>query len=158
MKYTPAATPTTVFERMIAPFVGIPIGLFLAYMIALWMAPVPIEVYNRKASTHEVTSGVSVTVSWTELRTGTCSSVVHRQLITADGKVILFEPVANEAKPPGEHDGSFTFNIPPIASEGTLIYRVKTKFICNWVQALLGGPTLPLQDIEFHYSTKTGAS
>lgn len=138
--------------------VGIPIALMIVWTIKLYQEDAPIAVYERALSKTVVTSGDEVVSFWKETRNATCDSIVYRQLITADRKVIDFLPQKVQGREVGEGlPGSFTFTVPPLATEGELIYRVRSEFFCNWVQRLFGGPILPLQDLKMTYKLSSKA-
>jgi hypothetical protein len=138
--------------------IGIPIGLAIVWAIKLLNAPVPIEIFERKADREFVHAGEEVTISWIEVRKAECSSKIHRQLITADGKIVLFEPINSPVKEIGKNEDSFSFAVPPLASEGILTYRAKSQFFCNWMQDLFGGPVLVLPDVHLKYQVKPAAA
>jgi hypothetical protein len=138
-------------ERVLAPLLGVPVGVAIVWGAMLYAEPSPIERYEREARPLIVHAGEEVTIRWIEVRSSECSSVTLRTLLTSDSKVITFEPLQNSVKPIGINQGSFTFTVPPLATPGSLIYRVRSNFVCNWVQALFGGPTFILPDIQFEY-------
>lgn len=138
-------------ETYAAPIVGIALASSLVYGLSLYMQPIPVEIFDRAADKHLVSAGDEVTVRWKEVRNAQCASIIYRQLITADGKVIFFEPIAPPEKPVGKNESSLTFGVPPIAIAGTLTYRARSEFQCNPVQRLFGGPILRLPDITLEY-------
>ncbi len=142
------------WHKLIAPSLGIPIGLTIFYFYRLWMVPIPIEVFERHVTPNQVTAGTHVTVTWKEIRTNECNSVTYRSLVASDGTTIIFEPTKYALKPIGHSSGGFTFIVPEFVAEGDLKYRVKTQFFCNFVQEWLGGPWLPLQDLTLQYVAK----
>jgi len=148
----------TMRERALAPLLGIPVGIAIVWGAMLYAEPSPIERYEREARPLIVHAGEEVTIRWIENRNAECSSTSFRTLLTSDSKVITFEPLENEVKPVGINHGSFTFIVPPLATPGPLIYRVHSTFVCNWVQALFGGPTFVLPDIIFEYRVKPAAA
>lgn len=138
-------------QRIAAPVIGISLAALITWLFVLWAAPIPVDVYGRKSDKLFVAPGDHVTISWYEDRLADCQSTAYRQLITADRKVITFEPSRTASRDTGTHQGTFDFIVPPLATPGKLTYRVKAHFECNWVQRLFGGPWMPLQDIELEY-------
>lgn len=141
----------TKIEKFAAPFIGAALAGASVWMIMLYVQPIPVEIFERHADVNTVRMGDTVTIEWKERRTAECSSIVSRRLIASDGKLIEFEPVVSPVKPIGERTDKFSFTIPPIATSGVLTYRASSRFTCNWVQKLFGGPTLPLQDVKLDY-------
>lgn len=139
------------WEYLLGPLIGVPLGLCIVYFYWLWMAPIPIEVFDRHLEPKYVRAGDTVTLHWTEVRSASCRSIIYRKLVAADGKVIEFEPVFSNRRPVGYNANTFSFVMPSFAATGRVTYRVRSQFICNWAQEFLGGPWLPLQDLHIEY-------
>lgn len=134
-----------------APLVGVPIGLLLCYFYWLWSVGLPVIMYDRTVDTRRVTGGSVVTVTWNGLRREECASIIYRTLILPDGRLSLFAPMRNPRQKAGLATAQFQFNVPELSVPGTVVYRVRVQYICNWVQEYLGGPILPLPDIRLDY-------
>lgn len=123
------------------------------WFLTMWLAPQPIAAFTRWASVVDVKPGQEITIYSHNERRGGCDSIIWRSLISADGKVVLFEPFQTPVRPGGTDDQEFTFNAPSSFSDGPMIYRVHSEFRCNAIQRWLGGQMFVLPDIIFNYRT-----
>ena len=144
----------TTKEKLFVLGVGVPLGLIIFYFYKLWMAPIPVDYYDRIVTPSQVTAGTEVTITWNTVRNAYCDRVIYRKLVASDGRVVLFEPKFAFAKPLGASTEVFKFTVPEFSSTGPLIYRVRAEYFCNFVQRYLGGTILPFSDAVLHYSQK----
>lgn len=143
-------------DEIIPAIIGLSIAALLCGVVYAWKYPAPIDYFQRAAYPTKVKSGDIVTISWTEMRSHSCDSIIWKKLIGIDGSIRLFEPVRVEPKPTNTQiTEEYQFRVPSGFQSGPLIYRVTAEFRCNIVQRLMGGHIFVLPDIVFDY-TNTG--
>lgn len=124
----------------------------LAYCAVLLGEPSPIESYKREVIPVDVSGGMTLNIKATTHRTRACSSTIYRSFMDSSGRMVLYDPVLAPALPPGKETFEAHVLVPAGLAAGALVYRVKVVFQCNWVQHVLGGPTVALPDVILNYS------